>query len=307
MSLVFEITITLSGIDEGTLVRAVRFTSRTIYGPNDHRKDWYEINDADVKSLARASVALFDASATQPAGNKITLKTTPLMKAHRVLQSHGADLCASEKFATQPTAAFCSGTLVRPDAVLTAGHCVSEISKTPAGPAVKDIEFVFGYWMKDPASPPVTMPAAQVFGGKEVLGGEMNGTNDWALVTLDRPVPASIAVPVSNWELKPVQTGQKVFVIGYPSGIPLKYAPGAQVRDISNPGYFKADLDTFGGNSGSGVYDQATKKLVGVLVKGDTDYKKDPAKQCMIAHVCPRYSDCLGEDVTRVSVVTAPQ
>lgn len=82
---------------------------------------------------------------------------------------------------------------------------------------------------------------------------------------------------------------------------------GAQVRDISNPGYFKADLDTFGGNSGSGVYDQATKKLVGVLVKGDTDYKEDPAKQCMIAHVCPRYSDCLGEDVTRVSVVTALQ
>jgi hypothetical protein len=85
----------------------------------------------------------------------------------------------------------------------------------------------------------------------------------------------------------------------------LKSAPGAEVRDTANQSFFKADLDTFGGNSGSGVFDQGTKKLIGVLVRGDTDYEKDPSGKCTIAHVCPRYSDCRGEDVTRIGLVPA--
>lgn len=288
----------LSGIDESDLVTAARAQYRTIYGPKDTRMDFYSIPEGDVKALARASVALFQVEKTIASGGKVALKTKLLRDEMR--------LCANEKFDTQPSGAFCSGTLVGPDRVLTAGHCIHEISKDDEiGPLAK-VKFVFGYWMENGNSASAELPSEQVFTGQEVLRGEMNETRDWALVRLDRPVPEAIAKPVTDWARDPVQVGQGVFVIGYPSGIPLKYAPGAHVRDISNPGFFVANLNSFGGNSGSGVYDQATNKLVGVLVRGDTDYLEDKARKCWRVHYCPK-NGCRGEDVTRISVVQAPQ
>ncbi len=147
----------------------------------------------------------------------------------------------------------------------------------------------------------------QVFAGKElVAAGDIASKRDWALVRLARPVPAAVAEPVTAWNKDPVAVGQRVFVVGYPSGIPLKYAPGAQVRDQSNTAFFVANLDTFGGNSGSGVYDEKTGKLIGVLVRGDADFVKDNTQQCNRIHICPS-TGCRGEDVTRLSVVSALQ
>ena len=37
-----------------------------------------------------------------------------------------ATLCADERFVHQPVPGWCSGTLIGPDLVLTAGHCVEE-------------------------------------------------------------------------------------------------------------------------------------------------------------------------------------
>jgi V8-like Glu-specific endopeptidase len=283
----------LGGADEATLVHAARLTARTIYGTDD-RKDFFQVTDDGVISLARASVALFTADKAPATGAAaVSLKTKSLREVQR--------LCPGERYEGQPSGAYCSGTLVAPDTVLTAGHCVRELSGDDTIGMLPDTRFVFGYWMKDAATPPGDIPAEQVFAGKEVLGGEASDARDWALIRLDRAVPETIAKPVVDWTLDPVQKGQKVFVIGFPSGIPLKYAPGANVRDDSKPGFFVADLDSFGGNSGSGVYDQATKKLIGILVRGDTDYLEDRAKRCWRVHMCPR--GCRGEDVTRISIV----
>ncbi len=290
----------LAALEDSELLDALRLNSRAIYGSDD-RRDWHQVTDQSVRRLASATVALFqagDLEAAPSGGVKLNVSS--------LAEYQG--LCPGEPFAEQAAGAYCSGTLVRPDVVLTAGHCLREVSANNDLPSLDDVKFVFGYRVEAPgASGPQTLPADHVYKASQILDGQFvkGRDRDWALVQLDRPVPETVAQPVTAWSKTPVVKDQKVFVIGYPSGLPMKYAPGARILEASNPVYFVATLDTFGGNSGSGVFDQSTNELVGVLVRGDTDYVRDAAKGCTRTYICPT-SGCRGEEVTRISLVPTP-
>jgi hypothetical protein len=185
---------------------------------------------------------------------------------------------------------------------------VREISNDSGLPYVNSLRFVFGFHVDGVGQPGLTdIPQDQIFHGLEVLAGELdeNSQRDWALVKLSQSVPASLAAPAEKWRQDPVELDQDIFVIGYPSGLPLKYAPGSRIRDTAANAYFVANLDTFGGNSGSGVFDAQTRDLIGVLVRGETDYFMDDADNCRRAYPCTD-TGCRGEDVTRISLVPKP-
>ena len=57
-------------------------------------------------------------------------------------------------------------------------------------------------------------------------------------------------------------------------------------------------LDTYGGNSGSPVFNAATHEVEGILVRGETDFTSNGT--CNVSLVCPT-SGCRGEDVTRAT------
>ena len=258
-----------------------------VYG-NDDRLDLYQVKDKRVLALADSTVALFEGANVALASDKAALTT------HHYGREY--NLCKEEPFYDQATGAFCSGSLVAPDVIMTAGHCV------PSAEECSGIKFVFGFGIKHEGPQPASVAASEVYSCGQLLGREQNNHGaDWALVKLDRPVTGH--KPLKLDRDGGVQNGDLLFVIGHPAGLPTKVAGGAKVRDASPDGFFVANLDTYGGNSGSAVFNAATGLVEGILVRGENDYVYKGS--CRVSNACPA-DGCRGEDVTKVGSVGLP-
>jgi V8-like Glu-specific endopeptidase len=260
-----------------------------VYG-TDSRMDVYAHPDATLRARAQqATVALMnpsDFNATNP--NNVTFNGSTLKSAF--------NLCATERFLEDPTPAFCSGTLIDNDLVLTAGHCITSAS------ACTNTRFVFKFY-RPTATTLETVTTADIFSCQSIVARQqatVNGRNlDFAVIRLDRSAaPRFTPAPVRAGNTA-LAVGTNVAVIGSGSGIPFKIDAGGAVRDARGAtlDYFIASTDTFGGNSGSGVYETAGYTVAGILVRGETDYVSNGS--CSIVNVCTE-SGCRGEDITYV-------
>ncbi|MCM2267922.1 MAG: serine protease [Elusimicrobiales bacterium] len=260
---------------------------KVIYGADD-RLDIYQVSDARLLKLADSTVGLFQGYDVTVEGSKAKLATESY--------AQGYDLCKEEPFYDQVTGAFCSGSLVAPDIIMTAGHCV----KTED--ACRGTKFVFGFAVKAKGVMPLEVPASEVYGCAQLIGREQVGTGaDWALIRLDRKVTGH--APLKYNTADTVKNGDPLIVIGHPAGLPTKIAGGATVRDASPKGYYVANLDTYGGNSGSAVFNARTGVIEGILVRGEQDYVYKDG--CAVSNVCAS-DGCRGEDVTKLSAITSP-
>lgn len=263
--------------------------SPVIYG-TDNRTDVYAHANATLRARAeQATVALMSPSSINLANpNNVTFNSSTLQQSQ--------NLCANQRFLTDPTPAFCSGTLIDDDLVLTAGHCITSAS------ACTSTRFVFKFYRPAAGTlSPIT--TADVFSCTQIVARQqstVNGRNlDYAIVRIDRPAtPRFTPAPVRT-AAGALSVGQNVAVIGSGSGIPFKIDSGGTVRDVraSTLDYFIASTDTFGGNSGSGVYEMTDHTVAGILVRGETDYVSNGS--CNIVNTCTE-TGCRGEDITYV-------
>lgn len=278
--------------------------AKTIYGA-DNRLDYYEA-PADMKVLADSVVSLWQAKQVSVSGGQAALK--------HVNFGEAMNLCPSERFREQPLGAFCSGSLVGEDLVMTAGHCITDEN------ACADTKFVFGYAVKQSGGKAATtVPAGEVYGCKKIIKRDLdkppsglfgtvisvlaNVTNrmgpDYALIQLDRKVEGHRPLPINRGAAP--RKGTPLLTIGHPVGLPLKAAGGAAVRNDSPKSYYITDIDAFGGNSGGPVFNADTKLIEGILVLGGQDFVKSPAG-CTIAYTVDQ-SKGIGTGVTRLSFI----
>lgn len=253
-----------------------------IYG-QDNRQDFYEVSNQMYKDLSLSTAAMISHGHIQNYGvNNYRISAATMAQ---------RGICSTERFANQPTAGNCSGFLIGEKLLATAGHCIRSMNDC------KSYSWVFDYKTLSPLQKEYIVPKDSVYKCKSIVRRDLDsGTmNDFAIVELDRKVNKPILKLRSEGS---IQVGDPLVVIGHPTGLPTKIADGANVRELKGV-YFKANLDTYGGNSGSAVFNAKTGLVEGILVRGERDFVRSPTG-CMISNRCSD-SGCRGEDVTYAS------
>ncbi len=249
-----------------------------LYG-EDGRKDHYEMHDKKFIQLARSTVALIDRNELAESNDNFEFKDMPEI-----------NFCPSEKFIQQSNSAFCSGTLIAPDLILTAGHCMNKMADC------ESVRFVFDYAVTNATIKSPRVAKTNVYSCLEVIHSKYEvGKADFAIVRLNRAVMDRAPLKLANSEPK---MSDQLFAIGHPMGVPTKFTFGGKVRSVAPSEYFVATIDTFSGNSGAAIFDEKTHLIMGVLSRGEQDF--DRIDGCYIAKQCAE-SECRGEDITRAT------
>lgn len=137
----------------------------------------------------------------------------------------------------------CTGTLISDDLFISAGHCSYAVGNT--------IQFNY---QNDPSGNARTPRDYTV---SAVVEQEYNGTWDYAIVRLN----GKPGIEFGHALIAPVDppVGSHVTIIQHPGGQPKQVHAGAVVDYASSVGtnWFRHEVDTIGGSSGSGVLDDA--------------------------------------------------
>ncbi len=258
------------------------YRPQVVYG-EDNRKDLFELQDTSQLKAAKSTSAIFSKLKLKRSGTVFQVSSASFKEEF--------NMCSHEPYANQQAGAKCSAFLVGSQLMATAGHCINSGDCDEAA-------FVFDFAYSAPTSQPQYIPQEQVYYCSRVLKRELNNQKDYALVLLDRPVLDRDTLKLAD---TPAQVNMPLTVIGHPAGIPTKVADGAKVRS-SNSGFFVSNLDTYGGNSGSAVFNSETMEVLGILVRGERDYTYDSANKCYVSNYCLEGA-CRGENVTHISYI----
>ena len=264
-----------------------------VYGDDD-RIETYQASP-EQQTLAMSTAGMIENSDLISVGEHFMIPPSRIGKT--------MNLCSDERFADQPTAVSCSGFLVGPDLLVTAGHCINKKDQC------SKVSWIFDYKLnKKNKKADILVSKSNVYKCSEVIEAKLEMTSfkkvDYSLIKLDRVVDGRSSLKYRSKGR--AKTGTELLVIGHPSGLPQKIAGGAEIVKNSDKNFFETNLDTFGGNSGSAVFNNKTGVVEGILVRGDKDYIKD--EKCMRVNRVPMVKNNFkvgNEFVSRITDIKA--
>ena len=277
----------------GPKQKAQVISSKVIYG-EDNRIDTYKLDGGFWHEKVRAVAMKVRHRRMKKQSNGMIRLIGARLKKSKMM-------CDDEKFVGQRLNAECSGFLIGDDLLATAGHCVKDEFDC------KNFSWVFDYDLKGPEDKKYhIIPEKNFYKCKKIISSvyKKHKDLDFAIIQLDKKV--TDRTPLTLRKKDKIKTGTKLTIIGHPSGLPKKFANGAEVIKNSNNIFFKANLDSFQINSGSPVFNEETGIVEGILVRGDTDYHWAYQDKCNRVNTIKwdcKERDCRLEDVTRITAL----
>ncbi|PIK15753.1 serine protease [Halobacteriovorax sp. JY17] len=278
------------------------YRAKVVYG-DDNRVLAQDSSNSEFREWSKATAAMIPNSSIRfPRAEDRFPDTVTIYDKSNLGEEYG--LCKGETFSEMINPANCSGFLVEEAGeqyLITAGHCVETSMDC------ENSSWVFGFTsdkVTEKYDDRAFIPAKDVYKCSEVVDQvlERGSENDYAVIKLDRKVEG--ITPLKFRKEGKVDASSEMVVIGHPSGLPTIIDDKGSIRENENDFYFVANLDTFGGNSGSAVLNVSTGEVEGILVRGETDYEyvaQDSENGgCKIVLKCDE-GDCRGEDVTRIT------
>ncbi|MDA8886216.1 ankyrin repeat domain-containing protein [Bacteroidia bacterium] len=229
--------------------------ARGVFGADDRK----EVNDVNgIADFTRATAVMIPKKNIN--GNRISGNTLR----ERLTYLHKSKIFDENvKFLDQPTCANCTGFLIAPDILVTAGHCIEKLEDA------KDYAWVFDYTVDKVSTTgtSVSVKKSDIYYVEEVMSAyfqDISTYTDYSVLKLNRkseraPYRFRTSDKVSSWD--------NVYTIGSPTGLPLKFADNAIVVDNTPTNWFKNSIDGFPGNSGGPVFNK-NGFIEGIHVRG---------------------------------------
>ena len=288
--------------------------NKSVFGI-DNRYEVIEYHDQIIQEMAKSTLSMIENSKIQDlmSGNRLA----PLSEAGVVIFPRTGlafpqrvTPCDYVKYYNQPTLATCSGFIVGPDILVTAGHCIQNDEDC------KKYQWVRNYSYNKNGN--IQIQASDIFSCQQIIetknilpspiyskeyydymeerrmygpipydppapiGYDYTSTTDFALIKLNRKI--TDVTPLKIRKKGKIAIGDKLFVIGNPLGLPTKITDNAQLLSYKSQGLFFSNIDCFKGNSGSVVINLKEKIVEGILVSSGQSFEKDTKNNCYYIH-----------------------
>lgn len=291
--ILFLLTISLGSLGQNLQADVGAQSPKVFYGEDDREliSSLHKTRDERYIREARSVFAQVDKKELIPSGNQYLVHTESAAKAF--------GMCKEEKFSMEPSLSKCTGFLVAPDILMTAGHCIKNQKACQKAAWIMDYRFNGNLSVKKNAS--LLFNQSNVVTCAGVIASVENKKMDYALIKLNRKVTDRI--PFKLRESGTVTKNEELHIIGHPLGMPKILTTNVIVSKTSDRDFFSVIADTFGGNSGSPVINKSTGVVEGILVRGEQDFAFKYTGFCNKIKRCT-YATCgSGEHVQRTSVL----
>ena len=234
--------------------------SRGVFGTDDRK----EVKDAEgYEDFVRATAVMI----TKESIYNDEFYSWSLRE--KIQNKYGKDVEISDdvRFLDQPAIGSCTGFLIAPDILVTAGHCINSMEEA------NQIVWVFDYTSESEFinGRKLQFKKENIYEVERVITSIYDDNDDYAVLKLKRQ---SDRAPYRFRTSGSVLMDGAINTIGSPKGLPLKFATNATVVDVSQSQWFKSDIDSFPGNSGGPVFDE-NGFIEGILVRGAVTYDDD--------------------------------